>query len=121
MSEQAEAIETLSKRELEAAAAYANGASYKEIARDLGISPTTVRSHLRTVYSKLNVSSKIALAQMLGDPGDAAPPPADDGLTADLALELDDAMRRERMMADVLNLISRSDSTLEVVLDAILD
>ncbi len=41
---------------------------------DLGISPTTVRSHLRTVYSKLNVKSKIALAQMLADPGEAAAP-----------------------------------------------
>ena len=35
----------LSRREEEVARAYAAGASYKEIARDLGVSPTTVRSH----------------------------------------------------------------------------
>ena len=58
MSDTAQSIETLSKREAEVAAAYADGASYKVIARDLGISPTTVRSHLRTVYGKLNVTSK---------------------------------------------------------------
>ncbi len=122
MSDQTEVIETLSKRELEVAAAYADGASYKEIARDLGISPTTVRSHLRTVYSKLNVTSKIALAQMLADPGEAPTVLLDnEGLTADLALELDDAMRRERMMADVLRLINRRDTSLDEVIDALLD
>lgn len=121
MSDQPKIIETLSKRELEVAGAYADGASYKEIARDLGISPTTVRSHLRTVYSKLNVKSKIALAQMLADPGEAAAPVDREGLTADLALELDDAMRRERMMAHVLRIISQKDADLDGVLDEVLD
>ena len=121
MSEQAEVIETLSKRELEVATAYADGASYKEIARDLGISPTTVRSHLRTVYSKLNVTSKIALAQMLAEPGEMTPPIDEEGLTADLALELDEAMRRERMMARVLRIISQKDAQLDDVLDEVLD
>lgn len=121
MSDQAKVIETLSKRELEVAAAYADGSSYKEIARDLGISPTTVRSHLRTVYGKLNVTSKIALAQMLADPGEFAPLKDESGLTADLALELDEAMRRERMMAHVLRIISQKESNLDDVLDAVLD
>jgi len=121
MADQAPTVETLSKREAEVAAAYADGASYKEIARDLGISPTTVRSHLRTVYGKLKVTSKIALAQSLADP---TPRTSDDrdevGLTADLALELDEAMRRERTMAHVLRIISQSGANLDDVIDEVL-
>ncbi|WP_147110025.1 GAF domain-containing protein [Tateyamaria sp. syn59] len=122
MSDTAQSIEPLSKREAEVAAAYADGASYKVIARDLGISPTTVRSHLRTVYGKLNVTSKIALAQVLADPEvksaghqDAA------ALTADLALELDEAMRRERTMARVLRIINESSGNLDDVIDEVLE
>ncbi|WP_415919026.1 GAF domain-containing protein [Tateyamaria sp. SN6-1] len=122
MSDTAQSIEPLSKREAEVAAAYADGASYKVIARDLGISPTTVRSHLRTVYGKLNVTSKIALAQALADPEvksaeyqDAA------ALTADLALELDEAMRRERTMARVLRIINESSGNLDDVIDEVLE
>ncbi|MEL7167145.1 MAG: GAF domain-containing protein [Pseudomonadota bacterium] len=122
MSDTAQSIEPLSKREAEVAAAYADGAGYKVIARDLGISPTTVRSHLRTVYGKLNVTSKIALAQVLADPEvksaghqDAA------ALTADLALELDEAMRRERTMARVLRIINESSGNLDDVIDEVLE
>lgn len=57
--------EGLSRREREVAAAYATGASYKEIARDLGISPQTVRTYLGIIYRKLGVSTKVALAQAL--------------------------------------------------------
>ncbi|MEM7523529.1 MAG: GAF domain-containing protein [Pseudomonadota bacterium] len=122
MSKQNEVIEILTKRELEVATIYADGASYKEIARGLGISPTTVRSHLRTVYGKLNITSKIALAQMLADPSEAAAAPVyEEVLTADLALELDEAMRRERMMANVLRIISHKDADLDDVLDEVLD
>ncbi|MEL7464004.1 MAG: GAF domain-containing protein [Pseudomonadota bacterium] len=121
MAEDAQAVETLSKREREVAAAYANGDSYKEIARDLGISPTTVRSHLRTVYGKLNVTSKIALAQALADPEASASEIANSDLTADLALELDEAMRRERMMSRVLRIISQKGSHLDDVLNEVLD
>ena len=71
MPESTEGVESLTKREAEIATAYAEGDSYKEIARTLGISPTTVRSHLRTVYGKLGVTSKIALAQALAAPDDA--------------------------------------------------
>lgn len=122
MSDTAQSIETLSKREAEVAAAYADGASYKVIARDLGISPTTVRSHLRTVYGKLNVTSKIALAQALADPGAKSAEHQDAaGLTADLALELDEAMRRERTMARVLRIINESSGNLDEVIDEVLE
>ena len=121
MSELGEVVETLSKRELEVATSYAEGASYKEIARDLGISPTTVRSHLRTVYGKLNVTSKIALSQVLTDPGANSAPHADENLTADLALELDEAVRRERALSRVLRIISESDTSIDDVIDGVLD
>ena len=121
MAEDAQTVETLSKREGEVAAAYANGDSYKEIARDLGISPTTVRSHLRTVYGKLNVTSKIALAQALADPAATSSRAVESDLTADLALELDEAMRREKMMARVLRIISQKGAQLGDVLDEVLD
>lgn len=123
MSGLAQAIETLSKRESEISRAYADGASNKEIARDLGISPTTVRSHLRAVYTKLGVTSKIELAKALAGTANnsirAAGGASD--LTANLALELDEAMRRERMMARVLRIISRKDAALSAVIDEVID
>ncbi len=122
MSDTAQSIETLSKREAEVAAAYADGASYKVIARDLGISPTTVRSHLRTVYGKLNVTSKIALAQVLTDPDGSSPAEQDTtAVVADLALELDEAMRRERAMMRVLRIINESSRNLDEVIDEVLE
>jgi adenylate cyclase len=57
--------EELSRRETEIARAYAAGASYKTIARDLGIAPATVRTHLGSIYRKLDVSSKIKLREAL--------------------------------------------------------
>ena len=112
--------ETLSKRELEVASAYASGESYKEIARTLGLSPTTVRTHLRTVYTKLGVTSKIELARFLE--GDATPDQSLDQseVAADLALELDDAVRRERSLAKVLKIVSDHDGNLDTVIDAVL-
>ena len=44
---------------------YAAGLSYKEIARELGISPETVRSYLKCCYAKLAVGSKVQLQQAL--------------------------------------------------------
>ena len=67
MADGDQGADVLSKREKEVATAYASGESYKEIARSLGLSPTTVRTHLRTVYSKLGVPSKIELARFLDD------------------------------------------------------
>jgi DNA-binding CsgD family transcriptional regulator len=58
-------IDGLAPRELLVAERFASGASYKEIARALEISPSTVSNQLTTVYSKLGVSNKIALRQAL--------------------------------------------------------
>lgn len=59
----------LTRQERTCAEAYAQGASYKEVARQLGLAPATVRHHLREAYAKLGVSDKAALAQVLRAPG----------------------------------------------------
>lgn len=56
-------VKLLSSRELEVAKAYATGESHKEIGRRLFLAPSTVRTHLRTIYKKLGVTSKIELSR----------------------------------------------------------
>ncbi|MFT5113088.1 MAG: DNA-binding CsgD family transcriptional regulator/TolB-like protein/Tfp pilus assembly protein PilF [Parasphingorhabdus sp.] len=123
MSVLSHAKESLSNRELEVAAAYAKGQSYKEIARSLSISPTTVRTHLRTVYSKLGVTSKIELVHRLTN---TAEPESsrnldNSALISELALELDEAFRREKILANVLRIISHQGDHLDTVIDKVLD
>lgn len=55
----------LPPRERRAATLYAQGRSYKEIAAQLGLSPATVRTYLRSVYANLGVSNKIELVAAL--------------------------------------------------------
>jgi DNA-binding NarL/FixJ family response regulator len=45
----------LSSRELEVLSALSDGKVYKQIAHELSLSPSTVRSHLHHAYSKLGV------------------------------------------------------------------
>jgi DNA-binding NarL/FixJ family response regulator len=60
-------MEKLTKREHEILAALAKGFLYKEIADQLGISLSTVRAHLHTVYEKLHVQSRTeAVVKFLG-------------------------------------------------------
>lgn len=63
----------LTPREETIARAYAAGDSYKEIARQLGLAPATVRGYLRECYLKLGVSNKAALGGVLRDGADARP------------------------------------------------
>ena len=55
----------LSAREEEIAEAFASGQSYKQIAEDLFVSPSTVRRHLENIYKKLGVSNKVELFQLI--------------------------------------------------------
>jgi TolB-like protein/DNA-binding CsgD family transcriptional regulator len=55
----------LSDREQTVAAKFAAGMTYREIGEALFIAPATVRSHLSTIYRKLNVRSKVGLANLL--------------------------------------------------------
>jgi DNA-binding NarL/FixJ family response regulator len=52
------ALAALTPREAEVLARLAEGARYKEIADQLGISIETVKNHLRKIYEKLHVSSR---------------------------------------------------------------
>jgi len=54
-------VEQLSSREDEIAKAFSGGENYNQIADRLCIAPSTVRTHLTTVYRKLGVSSKLEL------------------------------------------------------------
>ena len=57
----------LSDRERAVAAKFADGMTYREIGEALFIAPTTVRTHLSTIYRKLGVRSKVGLAALLAD------------------------------------------------------
>jgi DNA-binding NarL/FixJ family response regulator len=60
-------VEKLTKREHEILALLAKGYLYKEIADQLGITLSTVRAHLHTVYEKLHVQSRTqAVVKFLG-------------------------------------------------------
>jgi DNA-binding NarL/FixJ family response regulator len=60
-------MEQLTKREQEILALLAKGFLYKEIADQLGITLSTVRAHLHTVYEKLHVQSRTeAVVKYLG-------------------------------------------------------
>ena len=56
----------LSPRELEVAKSASLGLGDKEIARLLGISPTTVRTHLDNAFKKLGINNRCVLARTLG-------------------------------------------------------
>jgi DNA-binding CsgD family transcriptional regulator len=59
--------DSLGKREHEVAELFAQGLSYKEIAKAMEISPSTVGNHLYTVYAKLGINNKLELAKVVND------------------------------------------------------
>ena len=62
VGQQASALDSLSPREREILRCIAQGASNKEIGRDLGIAETTVKIHVQHVLRKLNVSTRVHAA-----------------------------------------------------------
>lgn len=58
----------LAPRERTVAMLFAAGHSYKEIAKILALSPTTVRTYLRNCYLQLGVKSKVELGSVLRSP-----------------------------------------------------
>lgn len=111
----------LSPREIEIATEYAQGETYGKIATRLGIAPTTVRTHLATIYRKLGVSSKLELhARLIGEATPAAETTDFSAVISELALSLEEALSRERAMAEVLRIISRSNGDTDAVVASIL-
>lgn len=58
-------FDRLGERERQVAMQFASGRAYKEIARDVGVAPETVRTQIQQVYRKLGVSDKGELATLL--------------------------------------------------------
>lgn len=111
----------LSAREIEIARAYAHGETYQTIAVRLCIAPSTVRTHLATIYRKLEVSSKLDLHARLGGDAPVGEVETDHAaVISELALSLEEALRREAALTEVLRIISRSDGNLDAVMSAIL-
>ena len=111
----------LSPRELEIAEDYARGATYQAIAARLCIAPSTVRTHLATIYRKLEVTSKLELRALLeGSTSRPLEPTDHAAVIAELALGLEEALSREKALAAILGIISRSRGDLEAVMAAIL-
>lgn len=115
-------VETmLSPREIEIADAYAGGATYQAIAERLCIAPSTVRTHLATIYRKLEVSSKLELHARLKGTATAPAAPLDHAaVISELALDLEEALSRERALREVLSIIGDSRGDLRHVIPAIL-
>ena len=59
--------DSLGKREHEVAELFARGLTYKEIAKEMDISPSTVGNHLYTVYAKLGINNKLELAKVVNE------------------------------------------------------
>ena len=59
----------LSARELRVLRLLGDGATNKDIARELGIRPSTVASHVRTVFAKLSVTSRAAAVAVASERG----------------------------------------------------
>jgi DNA-binding CsgD family transcriptional regulator len=59
----------LTPREHAVALQFAQGRSYKEVAKALNLAPATVRHHLRRVYAKLGIQDKGAIAWALSRDG----------------------------------------------------
>ncbi|MEJ6001463.1 helix-turn-helix transcriptional regulator [Paucibacter soli] len=55
----------LAPRKMRVVHLFAQGRSYKEIARELALSPATVRTYLRDAYLSLGVSNKVQLGEVL--------------------------------------------------------
>lgn len=117
MSEQVD----LSPRELQIAQSYAGGATYQKIADSLCIAPSTVRTHLATIYRKLEVSSKMELATRLnGGPPQPRSQSEMTSVISELALSLEEAISREKALNEVLRIIGAAKGNLDAVMPLIL-
>jgi DNA-binding CsgD family transcriptional regulator len=71
-------VDALSRREISIVERIGQGRSNKEIARQLGIAPETVKTHIKRIFSKLGVERRAQAAcraHALGLVSESAPPP----------------------------------------------
>lgn len=62
-------VQGLSRRELDVARGVGRGLTDKQIARELAVSVTTVRTHLQRIFRKTGVQRRAALAALAGHAG----------------------------------------------------
>ena len=62
-------LDALTLRERSIVNGVAHGLTFKEIAKQIGLAPSTVSNHLYRVYDKLGVHSRAALAKLVHDNG----------------------------------------------------
>ena len=60
-------LDTLTKRELEVVTGISKGLSFKLIAKQLSLSPSTVSNHLYRIYNKLEINNRAELARLFDD------------------------------------------------------
>ena len=58
-------VESLTQRERQMAQAVSRGLRNREIAVEFGISEETVKKHLATIYGKLAITGRVALAVLV--------------------------------------------------------
>lgn len=58
-------LDSLTPREIEVVEGVTNGLSFKLIAKQLALSPSTVSNHLYRIYQKLNINSRTELAELM--------------------------------------------------------
>ncbi|MFT5704641.1 MAG: DNA-binding CsgD family transcriptional regulator [Shewanella sp.] len=63
-------LDKLTLRELEIASWLGKGMTFKQVAKALGLSPSTVSNHLYRMYPKLGISSRSELVALLKNPVD---------------------------------------------------
>lgn len=77
-------VESLTRREREMAQAVSRGLRNRQIAHEFGISEETVKKHLATIYGKLALPGRVALAvhMLQRDRAFVEPVAQRDGVTA---------------------------------------
>lgn len=60
-----QALDELTEREREVVLGVCRGLSFKAVAKEIGLAPSTVSSHLYRIYDKLGVKSRTALAKLV--------------------------------------------------------
>ena len=62
-------IDLLTPREREVAQALTTGKTHKLVARQLGVSPSTIRNQTQSIYKKMGVDSRAGLARLMTEHG----------------------------------------------------